>query len=90
MMIATHGHLTGRACILRQTAAHLQSIFDLLNLQIRKIDPIDDESEEVMGALALVRLGGDQCQEITRTITELNEMADDLLHKERRSAGKEK
>lgn len=52
---------------------NLHAVFALLNLQMRKITD-DEDNDELAGALAIIRLGREQCEEIENAYKDLWEM----------------
>ena len=75
------GHLLGRISNLQGTQKRLHALFDIFNMQIRNVNDFE-EDEEVLTLLGLMRIGRHLCEDFEESLIELQEIADDGLHKE--------
>jgi hypothetical protein len=75
-------HLLGRISMVTTTRNQLDALIDTMSLQIRTVYEEDENTEVLYGFL---RLGREICRELDECITDLKEMADDGLRKERQA-----
>ncbi|HEV8715321.1 MAG TPA: hypothetical protein VGX03_21140 [Candidatus Binatia bacterium] len=76
-----HGHLTGRIVMLEGSLKTLKALNEVVYLQAKKVTEEDDEDGITL--IGLVRLVQEAHENLSETLQELREIADDALEKER-------
>ena len=79
------GHLLGRIGMLEHYLEKLKALNEIFFLQAKKVTEEEEEDEDVITLMGLVRLAEEVQRDVGDTIQELREIADNGVEQERKT-----